>query len=306
MKLLNILSKDLILQIDEVPDKTALIQMMVDKILQTPFGSELPQEVKDAFFNEVKKREDIGSTGLGEEVAFPHARINGLERPLIAFASIKKGVEFDSPDELPVHLAFLFLFPARRAELGVKIHAVCGRILIKPEIRKVLMDAESVDEIYSILEKENPEIDSPVIALDVMRPERLRLTPDISINEATQLMHRSRAIAAPVVDEKQHIVGELDCAKLFERELPDYIKLLHSVPHIADFKPFQQYFVQDSRLTVGGAMSECKSMVNEDATLLEIVFLLSVKKYPLLYVCRDGQLLGVIDAITVADKIFNL
>jgi CBS domain-containing protein len=54
-------------------------------------------------------------------------------------------------------------------------------------------------------------------------------------------------------------------------------------------------------------MNPCEaSSVNEDATILEIVFLLSVKKLPLLYVCRDNQLLGVIDAVTVADKIFNM
>ena len=156
------------------------------------------------------------------------------------------------------------------------------------------------------MEQNTLEIEAPIIALDLMRPERLRLTPDLSGNEATQLMHRSRMVAAPVVDTNGNVIGEINCNTLFQRELPDYITKLHSVPHISDFHPFEGYFTEDAYLKVRDLMSESAAIIDENASLLEIIFLLSVRKHPMLYVCRNGQLIGVIDPITVLDRVLNL
>jgi len=307
MKLSAILQKESILQFDKVANKEALLKAMTDALIQSPGAVGLSKELTDTFYLEIEKREKQGSTGLGEGIAFPHARINGLERPLIAFATISEGVDFGAPDGIDSTLVFLFLFPAQRVELGVKIHSTCSRFLVQSDVRKALLAAQTAEEILNIMQQNRLEIDAPIIALDLMRNKRFRLTPDMPLHEATQMMHRNRTIASPVLNEKNEVIGELNCNQIFERELPDYIKGLHSVPHIPDFKPFQSYFNDGSKTTVGDFMNECKSSsVNEDATMLEIVFLLSVKKLPLLYVCRDNQLLGVIDAVTVADKIFNM
>ncbi len=306
MKISNILKRESILQLESAIDKWEVIRKLLDALERNPFAAELPEAVKERFFDEVEKREKLGATALGEGVALPHARIAGLERPLLAFATLKSGVDFDAPDGQPVQFAFLILLPASRAELGVKIHSACARFLIRPDIRAQLLEAPSPDAIQHIMEEAQFEIDAPIIALDLMRPARILLRPDQPIEEATQLMHRLRAAAAPVMDDNGRIVGELNSAAIFERELPDYIKKLHSVPHITDFSPFHDHFSRQTNLTVGDLMNTCESAIDEDSSLLEVVFLLSVKKHPLLYVCRGGQLLGVIDSITVADKIFNL
>lgn len=306
MKLTNMLSKDAILLIDSAEDKWDVIRKMIAKLDKTPFVMELEPKLRNSFFKEIEKREELGGTGLGEEIAFPHARVEGLERPLISFATLGSGVDFDAPDGQPARMVFLFLLPAKRVELGVKITSVCSRFLMQADIRKALLEASDANKIFRIMEQNTLEIDAPIIALDLMRRERLRLTPDLSGNVATQLMHRSRTIAAAVVDETGHVVGELNCNNLFQRELPDYITKLHSVPHISDFHPFERYFTQDAQLTVGDLMNECTSVIDESASLLEIIFLLSVQKHPMLYVCRNDVLIGVIDPITVLDRVLNL
>ena len=307
MKLSGILKRESILQIENAPDKWSVIRTMVDTLTDSAFADDLDPAVKASLYEEIEQREKIGTTGLGEGIAFPHARINGLERPLIAFATIPNGVDFDAPDGKPAQLVFLFLHPAKRVELGVKINAICSRFLIRPEIRKALLDATSPEEIYQVMQQNNLEIDAPIIASDLMRNRRFRLTADLPLHEATQLMHRHRTVASPVVNASDEVVGELNCNTIFERELPDYIKHLHSVPHISDFKPFQNYFTNDAQATVGDFMNDCGSaIVEEDASLLEIIFQLSVQKQPLLYVCRDSKLIGVIDAVTVIDKVINL
>ena len=306
MKLSKILNKDSILILSDATDKWDLIQQMIDALLKTPFAAELPETLRESFFEEIERRENVGSTGLGEEIALPHARMNGLERPLVAFAVVQNGVDFDSPDGLPAKFAFLTLLPAARAELGVKVNSAYGRFLMQPEVRVALLRATSAEDVLHIMDQTSLEIDAPIIALDLMRPERVRLKKELSIQEAMQVMHRSRTTAAPVLDADQQVIGELNCNHLFHRELPDYIRQLHSVPHITDFSPFQSYFSQNADLTVGDLMNDCESIIDENGSLLEIIFLLSVKKHPLLYVCRDKKLIGVIDPITVMDKILNL
>lgn len=306
MKLSNMLSKGSILQIERATDKWDVIRNMLHRLDQQPFVMELDPALRESLFNEIEKREALGNTGLGEGIAFPHARIDGLSRPLIAFATVRDGVDFGAPDGTAANIVFLCLLPARRAELGVKINSVFSRFLMQPNIHQSLMDATDADEILSIIAQNTAEIDAPIIALDLMRAERLRLTPDLAGNEATQLMHRARTVAAPVVDEAGSVIGEVNCNTLFQRELPDYIKKLHSVPRLTDFRAFEHYFTEDAKLTVADLMNECSSIVEEDASLLEILFLLSVKKHPLLYVCQDSKLIGVIDPITVLDRVLNL
>lgn len=306
MKLSNMISRESILLLESATDKWDVIKKMLAQLEHQPFVQELDPAFFQTFFSEVEQREKLGSTGLGEGIAFPHARIDALSRPLIVFATVKEGVEFESLDGKPAHMICLCLLPARRAELGIKIISVFSRFLMQPEVRNALMEATDTETIVEIIAQNTLEIDSPIIALDLMRAERLHLTPELSGNEATQLMHRSRAVAAPVVDSDGHIIGEINCSNLFQRELPEYITHLHSVPHISDFHPFESYFREDANLTVRDLMNECESVIDENASLLEIVFMLSVQKHPLLYVCRNGLLIGVIDAITVLDRILNL
>ncbi len=306
MKLSNILKKESILQIESGTNRQEVILQLIDALEKTPFAAELSAEIRSTFFEEIEKREQLGSTALGEGIALPHARIAGLERPLMAFATLQNGADFGALDGQPTQFVFLILLPASRAELGVKINSACTRFLMSPEIRKQLLEAASPEAIQQIMEGAQFEIDTPIIALDLMRPARILLQSQQPIEEATQLMHRLRAVAAPVMGEGDHIIGELNSAALFERELPDYIKKLHSVPHITDFSPFHDHFSKQTHLTVGELMNDCKATIDEKGSLLEIIFLLSVKRHPLLYVCRDDRLLGVIDSITVADKIFNM
>ena len=59
--------------------------------------------------NALRAREELGSTGLGEGFALPHARIEGLDHFFGMFARLKRPVHFDLVDAKPVDLVFLLL-----------------------------------------------------------------------------------------------------------------------------------------------------------------------------------------------------
>lgn len=56
-------------------------------------------------------RESLGSTGVGNGIAMPHARIDGLTTPVTLLALLEKPVQYDAIDAAPVDIVFLLLTP---------------------------------------------------------------------------------------------------------------------------------------------------------------------------------------------------
>ncbi|MBV5270823.1 MAG: PTS sugar transporter subunit IIA, partial [Afipia sp.] len=66
----------------------------------------------DYVASELLKREALGSTGMGNGVAIPHARLPMVKRPHGVLARLKPPINFDAIDGQPVDLIFLLLLPA--------------------------------------------------------------------------------------------------------------------------------------------------------------------------------------------------
>ena len=77
----------------------------------------------------VEQREQLMGTGIGNGVAVPHARIESLRRPVMAFGRSPAGLEWDAPDGEPVRFVFLVLTPARQEGLQLQILAAIGRTM---------------------------------------------------------------------------------------------------------------------------------------------------------------------------------
>jgi PTS system nitrogen regulatory IIA component len=104
-----------------------------------------------AIFNALRAREELGSTGLGEGFALPHARIEGLDRLFGMFARLKRPVHFDSVDAKPVDLVFLLLSPATAQGEHLAALAAVSRHLRDKEFAARLRGASSVAVLCSLL-----------------------------------------------------------------------------------------------------------------------------------------------------------
>ncbi|MCM2283429.1 MAG: PTS sugar transporter subunit IIA [Desulfobacula sp.] len=97
------------------------------------------------------EREQLGSTGIGGGIAIPHGKLDAVKSIRIGFGLSKKGVEYDSLDDKPVHLFFLLLTPENSAGGHLKVLAQISKMLKMDQFKKKLMTAESVDAIYDII-----------------------------------------------------------------------------------------------------------------------------------------------------------
>jgi Kef-type K+ transport system membrane component KefB/mannitol/fructose-specific phosphotransferase system IIA component (Ntr-type) len=114
-------------------------------------------------------RELVAPTGLGDEVAIPHAAVDGLERPLLALGRAPDGIDFDAPDGRPARVVFLLLIPPKAYEEEVRILASIARATYDARARGELAAASGIDEVTRVLAQ------SAKRTRDSQRPRRRKL-----------------------------------------------------------------------------------------------------------------------------------
>jgi Kef-type K+ transport system membrane component KefB/mannitol/fructose-specific phosphotransferase system IIA component (Ntr-type) len=99
----------------------------------------------------VLERESVAPTGLGDEVAVPHAAVDGLERPVLALGLAPDGIDFDAPDGKPAKVVFLLLLRPGGYEEEVQVLASIARAVIDARGREELLAATSPDAVLEVL-----------------------------------------------------------------------------------------------------------------------------------------------------------
>ena len=98
--------------------------------------------------SEIFKREELGSTGMGEGIAIPHARIPKLDKSFGILARLKKAIDFAAIDEKPVDLVFLLLLPGATEGDQLNALASVARMLRNPVTSSAIRAARDGAEAY--------------------------------------------------------------------------------------------------------------------------------------------------------------
>jgi len=98
----------------------------------------------------LSRREQAGSTGLGEGVAIPHARVKGLDRTYAFYARLKSPIPFDSPDGRPVSDVLALLVPGPATEEHLAILADAMQVLSHRRFRRRLHASATPCEVVEV------------------------------------------------------------------------------------------------------------------------------------------------------------
>ena len=98
----------------------------------------------------LEAREGLGSTGVGQGVAIPHARIEGLTQAFGMFARMEPPIDFGAIDGRPVDLVFLLLTPGTGAA-HLQALAAISRRLRDPAVAASLRGAPTAKEMFDVL-----------------------------------------------------------------------------------------------------------------------------------------------------------
>ncbi|MDX5361273.1 MAG: PTS IIA-like nitrogen regulatory protein PtsN [Alphaproteobacteria bacterium] len=102
-------------------------------------------------FETLLGRERLGTTGVGQGVAIPHGKLDGLERVWGVFARLDQPIDFDSIDEQPVDLVFLLLAPTGAGADHLKALARVSRLLRNKVICAKVRGSRDADAIHALL-----------------------------------------------------------------------------------------------------------------------------------------------------------
>lgn len=101
----------------------------------------------------VLERELVAPTGIGDEVAIPHAAVDGLTKPVVALGLAQDGVDFDAPDGKSARIVFLVLMPPRAYEREVRVLAALARSVLDEEARAAILGAETMEQAVACLDE---------------------------------------------------------------------------------------------------------------------------------------------------------
>lgn len=145
MTLTDVLEKDLIIVPLIGTTKSAVIEELVSRLTQ---HKKLAN--KDEILKAVLEREELGSTGLADGIAIPHAKTKAVERIYLVVGVSPQGVDFDALDGEPSNYFFLVLAPLTESSAHIEVLSSIARTTASPSFKRLLSASKSADEVYSL------------------------------------------------------------------------------------------------------------------------------------------------------------
>jgi PTS system nitrogen regulatory IIA component len=111
-------------------------------------------EKSEELYSLLKKRENLGSTGIGKGVAIPHCRSLVVDRLRVVYGRKEKGLSFGAVDDKPVHHLFLIVAPP--VEISNQYLPVLGKIAQfckNPKNLSRLDEVQSAADFFKVLEQ---------------------------------------------------------------------------------------------------------------------------------------------------------
>lgn len=151
MRITDLLSKDGIELNVTAKDKNDIIDKMTKLMLKTGRITDL-----NAYTELVLKREEEGSTGVGEGIAIPHGKGDCVTEPGLVAMVVPNGVEYDALDGKPVNLLFMIAAPNTSDNVHLDVLSRLSTMLMDTEFKNKLISAKSKEEFLNIInETEN-------------------------------------------------------------------------------------------------------------------------------------------------------
>lgn len=106
-----------------------------------------PNKVSEA----IAKREALGSTGVGNGVALPHARVSNLKEPFGLLAQLKHSIDFEAVDDQPVDIVFMLLIPEAADSAQLNALACIARKLRDAETLRDARRAQDRESLFDAI-----------------------------------------------------------------------------------------------------------------------------------------------------------
>jgi len=153
MELSGHIDENLIVSVSST-EKGAVLKELTDALVKNG-KIDSPESALSA----LTEREALGSTGVGEQVAIPHAKLKELDELIVLIGVSSSGVEFGSSDGVPVKIFFLLLAPEKQMNLHLKTLARISRLVKMTDFKERVLSSDfSSSGISEVLKEEEARL----------------------------------------------------------------------------------------------------------------------------------------------------
>ncbi|AQM61108.1 PTS fructose transporter subunit IIABC [Clostridium baratii] len=152
MRIIDLLKEDGILLNANVNSKKEAIEVLVDLMDKEGYLND-----KEEYKNEVLKREELSTTGIGDGIAIPHGKTRAVKCAGLSSMVVKDGVDFDSLDGNKANLFFMIAAPEEANNLHLEVLARLSTILMDEEFRNTLINAKDKKEFLKLIDDKESE-----------------------------------------------------------------------------------------------------------------------------------------------------
>ena len=145
MDIRSLLMKDIMIMDLKATTKSEVIDEMVHNYYKHGIIDD-----EDLYKKDIIKREEEGSTGMGDGIAIPHAHDAAVKKPAVQFARSVAGVDYDSMDGQPAHLFFMIAAPEGGDNTHLQTLAALSQVLMNPDVVTALKAADTPDKVQDI------------------------------------------------------------------------------------------------------------------------------------------------------------
>lgn len=148
MKITNLINPNSIDLNAKVTDKQNAISELVELMFK---GGNVKD--KESYKTAILQREESSSTGIGDEIAIPHAKTSAIKEAGIAIMIVKDGVDYESLDGQNTKLFFMIGAPDNGQDTHLEVLSKLSTLIMTPGFKESILQANTKDEVLNIINK---------------------------------------------------------------------------------------------------------------------------------------------------------
>lgn len=243
----------------------------------------------------IREREAAEPTFPAPGIAMPHARLDDVDRTLVAVATSPEGIAF-GPDGEKARLVILVLTPATAPAAYLSVVASLSRLLCQPSFLEEAVAANTATGVAALFRggHRDPNLPPYVCAADMMAPPRAVLRESDSVKDAIDLIVRTGFTDIPVVDKEGDLTGVASARAILRLCLPDYLLWMEDLARYSSFEPFEALLEKESSTWLADITDDAYASVAADRPAIAVAEAMARQKTNVCFVTKGAKLVGVV------------
>lgn len=256
----------------------------------------------------VLEREQSISTAMGNDIALPHARIEGYDNIIVVTGVLKHPIECElaSKERGIVRIIVLIVVGKTKNTLMLQLMAGITKLVENRPLFETISRETSPEKIAALIKDAKITFKATITAEDIMNtaiePARLNNT----LEEIARRLVAEDIMGLPVVDDAGKFLGEITERELIQYGMPKYTTMMDDLSFMTVGEPFEEYFKHENRVTVRELYRKNPITIDKRASIMEISFIIVNKGNTRLYVVEHGRYIGMVIRKDLIRKVLHI